>query len=107
MVRVEALEARLGVDAAAPSANGTQRRAAGLPVGSQAPPFSLAGLHGETLTPESLRSSGKPVMLLFTDPNCGPCTAMLPEIGRWQEEHADKLTASLISRASPRRTAPR
>ena len=100
LVRVEALEARFGVDAAAPSGNGTQL-AAGLPVGSQAPAFSLEGLHGETLTLESLRSSEKPVMLLFTDPNCGPCTAMLPEIGRWQEEHANKLTVSLISRGKP------
>ena len=100
LVRVEALEARLGVDAAAPSGNGAQP-AAGLPVGSQAPPFSLEGLHGETLTLGSLRSSGKPVMLIFTDPNCGPCTAMLPEIGRWQEEYADKLVVSLVSRGKP------
>ncbi len=101
LTRVESLEANLGVDAAAPSANGTQQ-ASGLPVGSQAPPFSLEGLHGETLTLGSLRSSGKPVMLLFTDPNCGPCTAMLPEIGRWQEEHSEKLAVSLISRGKPK-----
>ena len=97
LVRVEALEANLGADAAAPSENGTQQ-AVGLPVGSQAPAFSLEGLHGETLTLESLRSSEKPVMLLFTDPNCGPCTAMLPEIGRWQQEYPDRLVTSLISR---------
>ena len=36
-------------------------------------------------------------MLLFTDSNCGPCTTMLPEIGRWQEDHQDKLTIALIS----------
>jgi thiol-disulfide isomerase/thioredoxin len=40
-------------------------------------------------------------MLLFTDPDCGPCNALLPEIGRWQQEHAEKLTISLISRGSP------
>jgi len=39
-------------------------------------------------------------MLLFTDPNCGPCNALLPEIGRWQQEHAQKLTISLISRGA-------
>jgi thiol-disulfide isomerase/thioredoxin len=39
-------------------------------------------------------------MLLFTDPNCGPCNALLPEIGRWQQEHADKLTITLVSRSS-------
>src|ERR671921_515123 len=97
LLRVVALEANLGADAAAPSENGTQQ-AVGLPVGSQAPAFSLEGLHGETLTLESLRSSEKPVMLLFTDPNCGPCTAMLPEIGRWQQEYPDRLVTSLISR---------
>src|SRR5215212_9097292 len=37
-------------------------------------------------------------MMLFTDPNCGPCNAISPEVGRWQEEHAQKLTLSLISR---------
>ena len=101
LVRVEALEARVGWDAAAPPGNGTPRQVAGLPVASQAPPFSLKGLHGEMLTLESLRSAGKPVMLLFTDPGCGPCTAMLPEIGRWQDEHSDKLAVSLVSRGKP------
>jgi peroxiredoxin len=48
-----------------------------------------------------LRSSGKPVMMFFTDPGCGPCNAMLPDVGRWQEEHAHKLTLSLISRGDP------
>jgi uncharacterized membrane protein YphA (DoxX/SURF4 family) len=40
---------------------------AGLPVGSQAPNFDLRGLHGERLTLWSLRSWGKPLLLLFTD----------------------------------------
>jgi thiol-disulfide isomerase/thioredoxin len=37
-------------------------------------------------------------MMLFTDPGCGPCNALLPEVGRWQEEHANRLTLSLVSR---------
>jgi thiol-disulfide isomerase/thioredoxin len=41
------------------------------------------------------------VVLLFTDPNCGPCNAILPEIGRWQQEHQDKITIALVSRADP------
>ena len=37
-------------------------------------------------TPPSIPALfGQAVLLLFTDPGCGPCTAMLPEIGRWQE----------------------
>ena len=40
-------------------------------------------------------------MLLFTDPNCGPCTTMLPDVGRWQEEHSKELTVALVSRGDP------
>jgi peroxiredoxin len=99
-VRLEAVEASLGTGASvAPSHNGTHvQQAEGLPVGSAAPEFNLPGLHGEILTLEALRSSGKPVMALFTDPGCGPCNAMLPEVGSWQEEHDQKLTLTLISR---------
>jgi peroxiredoxin len=98
LVRVEALEAGLGTNGAAVSSGNVTQQASGLPVGSEAPRFSLKGLHGETLTLESLRSSGNPVMMLFTDPGCGPCTAKLPEIGRWQQEYPDRLAISLVSR---------
>jgi peroxiredoxin/uncharacterized membrane protein YphA (DoxX/SURF4 family) len=100
LVRLEAVEATVAEGGSvALSQNGSPvHQAEGLPVGSPAPDFSLSGLHGETLTLDALRSSGKPVMMLFTDPGCGPCNAMLPEVGRWQEEHAHKLTLSLISR---------
>ena len=99
LVRIEALEA-LAPGGTAASQKGTQS-AVGLPVGEEAPPFALKGLHGETLTLGALRSPGKPVMLFFTDPNCGPCTAMLPKVGRWQEEHQEKLTIALVSRGGP------
>ena len=100
LMRFEALETRLAAEegGAALSRNGVT--APGLPLGSQALNFSLSGLYGETLTLEALRALGKPVMLLFIEPNCGPCNALLPEIGRWQQEHSDKLTISLISRGT-------
>jgi peroxiredoxin/uncharacterized membrane protein YphA (DoxX/SURF4 family) len=103
LLRIEALEAGFASGGGAlPSQNGAQP-APGLPVGSQAPGFSLKGLYGETLTLEALRSSEKPVMLIFTDPECGPCTALLPEIGRWQQGYADKLTIALISRGTAKK----
>jgi thiol-disulfide isomerase/thioredoxin/uncharacterized membrane protein YphA (DoxX/SURF4 family) len=101
LVRLEAVEATLaeGPSVLSPSQNGTPvRQAEGLPVGTEAPQFNLSGLYGESITLAALRSSDKPVMLLFTDPGCGPCNAMLPEVGRWQEEHEKKLTLSLVSR---------
>src|SRR5215203_4000116 len=84
LVRLEAVEANIATGGSvAPSQNGTPvPQAEGLPVGSEAPYFSLSGLHGETLTLEALRAPGKPVMMLFTDPGCGPCNAMLPDVGR-------------------------
>ena len=105
LVRLEALEQRIASGEAAvladaqPAENGSQR-VPGLPVGAEAPTFNLQGLYGEMLTLEALRAPGKPVVLLFTDPDCGPCEALLPEIGRWQQDHAQKLTISLISRGT-------
>jgi uncharacterized membrane protein YphA (DoxX/SURF4 family) len=101
LVRLEALEGRIGAGDAppAPPENDAQP-AAGLPVGSAAPAFGLSGLYAETLTLDALRAPGKPVLLLFTDPNCGPCTALLPEIGRWQREHTAELALSVISRGT-------
>ena len=100
LVRLEALESRLAAGGGVASAQNGAQQAAGLPVGTQAPAFSLLGLYGETLTLESLLAPDKPLMLIFTDPNCGPCTALLPEIGRWQREYTEKLTISLISRGT-------
>jgi len=94
LLRIEALEKRLGLPAqpAAP--------AAGLVVGTPAPSFELPNLDGKTTTMAFLRSSGKPLVLLFTDPGCGPCTALLPDVGKWQRDHAAKMQVALVSRGT-------
>ena len=99
LLRLEVLEARL-TEAGIASAGGTTAFR-GLPVGSQAPTFSLSGLHRETITLDALRAPGKPIVLVFSDPGCGPCTALLPEVGRWQRDYASKLILVLISRGTP------
>ena len=75
---------------------------AGLPVGTPAPSFNLPDLEGERVTLDSLRSSGKPVLLLFTEPGCEYCRELLPEVGRWQDKLADELTIALISCDDPK-----
>jgi peroxiredoxin len=106
LVQIEALEQRIAAAGAAPFSSGADAAApepppaAGLPVGAPAPAFSLPGLFGEMLTLDALRSAGKPLLLTFTDPNCGPCQALLPDLGRWQRELAPNLTLALISRGS-------
>jgi peroxiredoxin/uncharacterized membrane protein YphA (DoxX/SURF4 family) len=99
LARIEVLEGWRLAGGVAPSANGSAK---GLPVGTQAPDFELPGLNGERLTLDSLLASGKPVMLLFTNSDCGPCIEMLPEIARWQEDLAEMLTISLISGGEPK-----
>lgn len=100
--RIDALEAALGgVPAPAqPDAPTPAQSAQGLPVGTPAPAFTLAGLYGETLTLDALLAPHKPVLLLFADPGCGPCAALMPEIGRWQRAHAAMLTIAVVSRGT-------
>src|SRR5918994_201084 len=72
----------------------------GLAFGAPAPAFSLSGLYGETMTLDALRSAEKPVLLLFTDPSCGPCNAMMGDVGKWQRDLSEKLTLAVITRGS-------
>jgi peroxiredoxin len=98
LIRIEALEERLGVAPAAPSAS---EPATGLPVGTPAPGFELTSLADRPLTLDALRAPGKSVILVFSDPGCGPCIGLLPDLARWQNEYAAKLTIALISRGTP------
>ena len=100
--QLEGVEAALAASrlALTPSENGAQEMA-GLPVGTPAPAFDLPDLEGEKVTLDSLRSSGRPVLLVFTEPGCGYCEELLPEVGRWQDEFANELTIALISSDDP------
>jgi len=101
LLRLDALEASQQQGAAGlaaqPAVAAAAATAPGLPVGDPAPGFKLEGIYGEVLTLDAMRSNGLPTMLLFTDPACGPCNALLPEIGRWQRDNAGKLNIALIS----------
>jgi peroxiredoxin len=102
MLRLERVEERLTAAGTGPVESEEQTPPErGLPVGSPAPTFQLSGLYGETLTLEALRAAGKPVLLVLTDPHCGPCNGLMPEIGSWQRDHAGALTVALISRGTP------
>lgn len=72
----------------------------GLIPGTPAPPFSLSGLYGETMTLAALQAQGNPTLLIFSSPNCGPCAALMPEAARWQREARDRLTVAFIARGS-------
>ena len=59
------------------------------------------------MTLDALRSAEKPVLLLFTDPSCGPCNAMMGDVGKWQRDLSEKLTIAVITRGRSRTTATR
>ena len=104
LLRIEELEERLEASRGAEQRAAAEAQSApppGLPVGASVPSFALPGLYGETITLEFLCAAGKPVLLLFSDPGCGPCSALLPEIGRWQRDYLDKLVLAVISRGTP------
>lgn len=98
LLRMDILEARVGISGAAsmPAIAPT-----GLPIGSPAPAFELPLLSGRsTVTLDTLRAERRPIVLIFSDPDCGPCSALLPDIARWEREHAATITIALISRGS-------
>ena len=100
LLRVDSLEAAVGSGYGG-TAGLVPAPPVGLSVGSTAPGFALSGMYGETLTLAALRSSGKPVMLIFAAASCGPCEALMPEIAQWQQTHANALTIAVISSGAP------
>lgn len=72
----------------------------GLPVGAQAPGFSLPTLNGERVSLEYLLGRGKPVLLLFGGPNCWGCKVLLPAVRIWERDYADLLTIAVLSTGS-------
>jgi peroxiredoxin len=102
LLRVDDLEAHLpsSVSAGNPALVVAPPAEPGLPVGSPAPTFRLDGLYGEMLTLDALRAAGKPVVLVFANPDCGPCNALMPDVGRWQRDYGTAFAVSVISQGS-------
>jgi uncharacterized membrane protein YphA (DoxX/SURF4 family)/thiol-disulfide isomerase/thioredoxin len=74
----------------------------GLPLDSIAPPFELAAYHGGSRSLAQLIAHGKPLLLIFTSPNCGPCVSLFQEIKNWESAHSNQLTIGLVSRGTIR-----
>ncbi len=91
------LEAKL----AASGIQGTPQMLSSAETSTPAPVFRLPDLSGALITLDTLLARGKPVVLIFSDPACGPCNSLLPEVGRWQRDYASKLTLALISQSTP------
>jgi peroxiredoxin len=94
--RVDALEAALThAGLALPDRNGRQS-APGIAVGMPAPSFELADVDGRRTTLETLLAAGLPLLLVFTDPGCGPCRKLLPLVAGWERDQERELKIAVI-----------
>ncbi|MBV8549720.1 MAG: redoxin domain-containing protein [Acidobacteriaceae bacterium] len=101
LLRLEAMESGMNQRATSePKPSTPAPSPQGLPVGTRAPAFRLTALDGVEWSLEGLLRRGKPVLLLFTNPGCGPCMSLLRDISQWAREAADTLSIVLISEGS-------
>ena len=71
----------------------------GLAAGTPAPLFKLPDLQGRTVSLEEYR--GRRVLLVFSDPQCGPCDELAPDLARLHQEHAHNgLALVLVGRGN-------
>jgi peroxiredoxin len=69
----------------------------GIPAGSAAPMFELPDLYGRKVSLDDYQ--GKRVLLVFSDPDCGPCDALMPELAEFYRTHLHQAsTVILVSR---------
>jgi peroxiredoxin len=99
LLKIDNLDLRLNA-ANIPPVPDVHRTPAGLPAGSSAPGFSLPLLSGGTLSLDALRERRRPVVLIFSDPHCGPCNELLPEVATWEAKYAGRITIALVSRGT-------
>jgi uncharacterized membrane protein YphA (DoxX/SURF4 family)/peroxiredoxin len=87
---------RLGMAAGSAARSGTgPATQPGLAPGSRVPEFTLRDVAGRPVSSNELR--GISTLLLFSDPNCGPCNALLPTVAEWQSALRDRLRVVVVS----------
>lgn len=107
LLRLDDLEGRLVAAEALPHTGHLDRRLPherslsesrierrGLKPGARAPNFTLPDVRGGEVSLEQYR--GWPVLLVFTDPHCGPCDELAPMLARLHRQHSQKKVALVV-----------
>ena len=95
LLRIEALEAAVDRPAGDPSLAKSRINRNGLPKGTVAPAFTLPLLHGGELSLSDYK--GRRVLLVFSDPDCGPCNLVAPQLQKLSSQIRD-LDFIMVSR---------
>jgi peroxiredoxin len=66
----------------------------GLPAGTPAPAFSLPSVSGGEISLEQFQ--GNDTLLVFSDPECGPCEVLADDLARWHRAHGDDDGPALV-----------
>jgi peroxiredoxin len=66
----------------------------GLKAGMRAPLFRLPDIYGKDVSLEDYR--GRRVLLVFSDPHCGPCDELAPRLAELQKEHRENGLAFIM-----------
>jgi len=66
----------------------------GLPAGTPAPIFSLPSVSGGKISLEQFQ--GSQTLLVFSDPECGPCDVLADDLARWHRARADDDGPALL-----------
>jgi hypothetical protein len=75
----------------------TLRRPGVLRRGAPAPGLALSDHTGRGWTLESLLVGGRPLLLVFGDPDCDACRELLPQVAAWQAQLESELTVAIVS----------
>jgi methylamine dehydrogenase accessory protein MauD len=68
--------------------------------GELAPDFDLPDLRGFEMGLDDVLVRDKPSLIVFTDPQCGACEPLLPDIARLQRDEDAERTVVVISRGA-------
>jgi peroxiredoxin len=72
----------------------------GLKAGTPAPTFSQPDIYGRIVSLDEYR--GRRMLLVFSDPNCGPCDQVATELARFDRKHANnELAVIMVGRGDP------
>jgi thiol-disulfide isomerase/thioredoxin len=72
----------------------------GLPLGTVAPAFRLPAYRRDATSLAELLEPSLPLLLIFSNPKCGPCNALFGELAEWQRTYPDQVTVAVITQGT-------
>jgi methylamine dehydrogenase accessory protein MauD len=67
----------------------------GLPIGESAPSWEAPDQNGGAVRSEVFR--GRPLVLTFADPGCGPCQKLFPELRAFYARHGTEISVVCVA----------